>query len=350
MTPYSPESNKKHNLTIHFLANLITEINGCIIWADQQAQKWLTIGPTLQKTLAQSTSISNDLAIQPGPVTDLPQRLSEQNIYLTHQASTKGIIQLTTDPISIPKEQPSQWILCSLFEVTNSKTTFKTPHNPQNEFIEALAKLLHELNNPLDATLRYLTLAQTILDQNRPDKAMEYLHKGQQGLQRIAMISQNMLAKSQQQIQHHHYQSLEHLFNEVFDTIPNHPAPNKKVTISYEIQPDLPCIDATTLFQVVCNVTKNAIDAMPQGGTLTITAQTTQNGHLILSFCDTGPGIPPEHMPYLFDPFFTTRSQGTGLGLTICRDLLKTIKGHIYTKSVPRGACFFIEVPLHKIT
>ena len=350
---YSLASNTQQGITRKDLSILITEINGRIVWTNQYAQDSLTIGRTLQETLTQSTSISQDLTKHPGPVTDLPQQLSGQNIYLNHQAS-KDVIQLTIEPIFLPEEDLPRWFLCYLLELTTStfsRTNSNAPHKPLNTFKEAMSKLLHELNNPLDATQRYLSLAQMVLEQERPDKALKYLHKGQQGLQRIAMIAQNMLAANQKRShQTHHHQSLRSLLTEVVDTIQHSSEAKSQVTLSCDIQSDFPCIDTTHLFQVFCNVTKNAIDAMPTGGTLAIQARIKQNKCMIFSFCDTGPGISPDHIPFIFDPFFSTRPQGTGLGLTICRDLLKTIKGHIYTKPVPQGACFCIEVPFNEIT
>ena len=102
------------------------------------------------------------------------------------------------------------------------------------------------------------------------------------------------------------------------------------------------------LFQVMCNLIKNAIEAMPDGGTLNI--QATDDGcDLTITFQDTGKGLPAE-AERVFEPFFTTRDsgQGTGLGLAICRDLIeKCCAGTITAENrPPGGACFTIRMPI----
>lgn len=104
--------------------------------------------------------------------------------------------------------------------------------------------------------------------------------------------------------------------------------------------------DPGQIRQVLINLFKNALEAMPSGGTLTVTARVS-DGALIVQISDTGVGIPPEQLPNLFTPFFTTKQGGTGLGLTICRGLITQHQGGISVDStVSRGTTVTINLPL----
>jgi signal transduction histidine kinase len=108
---------------------------------------------------------------------------------------------------------------------------------------------------------------------------------------------------------------------------------------------------ASLLNQVFMNIVVNAIQAMPDGGTLRIeTALTDQ--HAIVSFHDTGVGIPEDDLERIFQSGFTTKAynQGTGLGLSISREIINKHSGKLYAKNHANGASFIIELPLNQKT
>ncbi|MGG2933929.1 DUF3149 domain-containing protein [Bacillus pacificus] len=99
--------------------------------------------------------------------------------------------------------------------------------------------------------------------------------------------------------------------------------------------------------QVVLNITKNAIEAMTSGDTLTIFA-TNNETHAQLQIIDTGKGIPKHIQKHLFHPFFTNKDTGTGLGLVICKRIIEMYNGHIFINSIENeGTTVHIEIPLH---
>ncbi|MBG9841651.1 MULTISPECIES: DUF3149 domain-containing protein [Bacillus cereus group] len=99
--------------------------------------------------------------------------------------------------------------------------------------------------------------------------------------------------------------------------------------------------------QVVLNITKNAIEAMTSGDTLTISV-TNNATHAQLQIIDTGTGIPKHIQKHLFHPFFTNKDTGTGLGLVICKRIVEMYNGHIFINSIENaGTTVHIEIPLH---
>ena len=113
---------------------------------------------------------------------------------------------------------------------------------------------------------------------------------------------------------------------------------------------DLPLLNAdpSHLTQVLLNLMLNGIQAMPQGGTLTLEAKRS-NGNILIAVTDTGTGIAPEHQGRIFDPYFTTKVQGTGLGLAISRRLIEAHGGTIKVSNQASGGCRFeISLPLNR--
>ena len=120
-------------------------------------------------------------------------------------------------------------------------------------------------------------------------------------------------------------------------------------------------VDEVQLKQVFYNLTTNAIEAMPEGGNLTISAENAlipaadvpdmkEGSYLKITFADEGSGIPEENLSKIFDPYFTTKKMGTqnglGLGLAVCHSILKKHSGHITVKSAQgKGASFVLYLP-----
>ncbi len=107
-------------------------------------------------------------------------------------------------------------------------------------------------------------------------------------------------------------------------------------------------VDKNKIQQVFSNLTLNACEAMPGGGTLVITSRRSRDGTgLEIAFADTGVGIAPDHMTKIFDPFFTTKHFGTGLGLAISYGIVRQRGGTIDVQSeLGRGSTFTVRIPL----
>jgi signal transduction histidine kinase len=106
--------------------------------------------------------------------------------------------------------------------------------------------------------------------------------------------------------------------------------------------------DPEQLQQVFLNLLLNAIQAMPKGGMVTLTAiGDTEGKQVQIEVADTGLGIPKEHLSRIFDPFFTTKKEGTGLGLSVSARLIRAQEGHIAVSSRDgKGSVFTIFLPV----
>ena len=119
------------------------------------------------------------------------------------------------------------------------------------------------------------------------------------------------------------------------------------VTVQKDLDPSIGkrSIDAGLCQQALLNLVLNAVQAMPQGGVLTITSG-LRNGSIVIEVADTGVGIPSEDRKKLFQPFFTTRRNGTGLGLAITHRIVENHRGTIDVTSEPgKGTRFTVNLP-----
>lgn len=109
-------------------------------------------------------------------------------------------------------------------------------------------------------------------------------------------------------------------------------------------------IDQKQLQQVIFNIVLNAVQAMTDGGVLTVRSDQVSyegQGWVRVEICDTGPGISAAEQDKIFTPFYTTRTQGTGLGLPICRQLMESNGGALRVDSrLGQGTCFTLELPV----
>jgi two-component system nitrogen regulation sensor histidine kinase GlnL len=107
----------------------------------------------------------------------------------------------------------------------------------------------------------------------------------------------------------------------------------------------MPCtLDRTRFEQVILNLIVNALEELKQGGTLAITAR-DQDNRVTVEVRDSGRGIPDNIRTHIFDPYFTTKSQGSGMGLAYCDKIIRQHGGQIDVETGPEGTCFRITLP-----
>jgi PAS domain S-box-containing protein len=129
-------------------------------------------------------------------------------------------------------------------------------------------------------------------------------------------------------------------------------AERASVSIRAELPPDLPraSADRVQLQQVLMNLMSNGIEAMKGingPGALTLRAQRTEDGYMQVSVSDTGVGLGPDDANRIFQPFFTTKAEGTGMGLAISRSIVESYGGRLWAAAnAERGATFHFTLPL----
>jgi PAS domain S-box-containing protein len=136
----------------------------------------------------------------------------------------------------------------------------------------------------------------------------------------------------------------------VGQTLQRFPVP-QTMTVSLKLPKRLPQIyaDPHHIVQILGNLVTNAYQAMTDGGKLTISAA-AQSGMMKIAVRDTGEGIPPENMNKLFEPLFTTKARGIGLGLAVSRKLAEANGGRIEVQSVPgKGSTFTLYMPVYSL-
>jgi two-component system nitrogen regulation sensor histidine kinase NtrY len=134
------------------------------------------------------------------------------------------------------------------------------------------------------------------------------------------------------------------LVQSVLALFPSAPA---GVVVAREVEAGLPAVlaDRDQVLQVLLNLVRNALEAMPAGGTLRIAAR-GEGGAVAFSVSDTGPGVRPEDQPRVFEPYFTTKEGGTGLGLAIAQRIAEEHGGTLELRSAPgEGATFTLTLP-----
>jgi len=127
----------------------------------------------------------------------------------------------------------------------------------------------------------------------------------------------------------------------------DHELSDGRIVVRLQLDPGVPAIDADSdrLFEIVLNIVRNAIEAMPDGGTLTI-ATLPLSDRVEIRFGDTGSGVPDSIRERIFSPFFTTKPDGSGLGLSVARQVVFEHGGSIGVDSVPgSGSTFTVTLP-----
>jgi signal transduction histidine kinase len=208
------------------------------------------------------------------------------------------------------------------------------------------AKVAHELNNPLDGILRYISLAARVCKEGPDPRPVGYLEEVRIGLLRMARIISELLEFSRSTITVTQDGSIRRALEEAIKSLAGKAA-EQQVTLELEIAADVPPIESSSLYQVFTNLVKNAIEAMPGGGLVRVEALAV-NEAVEVRVADSGPGIPKDRLALIFEPFFSTKEavHGTGLGLAISREIVEKQGGSILARNrAAGGAEFVVRIP-----
>lgn len=215
------------------------------------------------------------------------------------------------------------------------------------------AGIAHEIRNPLSALELNLRLLRDEIAEYLParEDIASYFEILSAETRRLNRITSNFLQLSRPEPMAKSLLCLREPLQRVVRLLETE-AREKGICFELSLGPaNAPVIgDATKLEQVCLNILINAMQAMPSGGVIGVSSRVVRNDsetHVNLVFTDQGAGIPPENLPRLFDPYFTTRSDGTGLGLTIANRIVTDHGGKILVEStVGAGTKVTLSFPL----
>ena len=222
------------------------------------------------------------------------------------------------------------------------------------------AALAHEIRNPLESLSLNLELLKRIMqtiDVPLPhsEKIEKYISVFDSEMSRLAGVVENFLSFARPGKSEADGVRMDLLLRQIMELVENH-AQSRKVTLCPEINDDPMIVRGfeDRLKQLFLNLVINGIDAMPEGGRLSIRTEiiqrTVSDGHsrfAAVHVRDTGEGISADRLHRLFEPFYSTRAQGTGLGLTIASRITEEHGGTIRVESVPgQGSEFTVELPV----
>ena len=222
----------------------------------------------------------------------------------------------------------------------------------QNEKLASLGTLTsgvaHELNNPLNNISTSVQILLEEIDEGDIEFKRELLEETEKQVERARDIVRALLEFSRKGAFNPKPTAFKKLLQRTLQMLKGDfpPEVDVKIDVPEHIQADL---DAQRIHQVLINLIQNGLQAMPDGGTLTISAEQVEGeDHFYFRISDTGAGMEKDVLVKIFDPFFTTKTNGhgTGLGLSISHGIIEQHEGHILVESRPgEGTTFTVCLP-----
>jgi PAS domain S-box-containing protein len=217
---------------------------------------------------------------------------------------------------------------------------------------ELTASLAHEVNQPIAAAVTDANTCLRWLARDRPDveEAREAASRVVKDATRAAEIISRIRLLFRKGAPQRELFEVNEVIREMIVLLRSE-ATRYSISVRTDLAPDLPRVmgDRVQLQQVLMNLMINSIDAMKEvNGTreLALKSQRAENEQLLVSVSDTGVGLPAEQVDHIFNAFFTTKRDGTGMGLRISRSIVESHGGRLWaSNNSPRGASFHLTLP-----
>jgi signal transduction histidine kinase len=213
------------------------------------------------------------------------------------------------------------------------------------------AGVAHEIKNPLGSISIHVQLIKKLLDRESEEsvdpKMRQYLGVVNEEIDRLNHIVVDFLFAVRPMDMVFILSDLNDVVRDTAEFV-RFELEDAGIALELQLDESLPSaeLDERFMKQALLNLVKNAIAACPDGGTLTLKTEKSDN-EVLLRVQDTGTGIAEEHLARIFDPYWTTKDSGSGLGLTLVFKIIKEHRGEITVSSTPgEGTCFTISIPV----
>jgi PAS domain S-box-containing protein len=339
---------------------------GEIYWSDESFRIFgydKTISPTsdmvLQRIHSEDLALVKstvDLASREGRDIDIEHRLlmpdgSVRNIHVVGQALLGGLGELEFNG--------------AVMDITAAKQAEEELHRTRTELAhvarlttsgELTASIAHEVNQPLSGIVTRASAALRWLSGESPnvDKARESLRQIVDAAHRASDVVASVRAMFKKDTQEKSPVDVNELIRSVLGFVYydlQHHSIESQLHLGKHVPPVI--ASGVQFQQVILNLVMNAIEAMSavESRVLTIKSECSQPDRLRVSIADTGRGIDPSHLNRIFDPLFTTKARGMGIGLAVCRSIVESHQGRIWVSGGTSGGSIFqIELPTNVTT
>jgi len=309
-----------------------------IIWMNKTLSDWF--GGERELTI--EDIYGKDASLEMSSISD---KMVREVVYHT-LGRRSGYYQITITPLEGPENRMQ--VLGVVHDVTEIKKFEESmAHSEKLASLGRLtAGIAHEIGNPLTSVFSFL---QILREMETDDFKKESLDTILFHINRIADIVRQLSGLAKVPPAEYKETSINELIESSLSLL-QYDKRAKSITVRKELG-SIPNIitDKNQLSQVFVNMILNAVDAMPDGGTLTIRSL-AKNSDIEVEFEDTGIGISKENMARVFDPFFTTKDKGTGLGLSVSYSIMKRLGGDISVESEEGvGTKFKIRIPMRNV-
>jgi two-component system, sporulation sensor kinase E len=262
------------------------------------------------------------------------------------------ILRVNVMPYRVGDSQPPGTIVI-LRDITAEK--HRQAESFQSEKLEALVTLAagvaHEIGNPLNSLAIHMQLMEREI-QHLPKKSRqkltETLEVAKNEIKRLDDILRRFLGAIRPTQLHYKEVNINNLVESVLDFM-YFEISEQDIAIEkeYDSRVPLALMDEDQIKQAFFNIIKNAIQAMPRGGVLRATTS-LRDSHVVVTFSDTGVGVPEDKLNRVFEPFYTTKEGGSGLGLMMVYKIVKDHSGTVeLTSQKGQGTTVTVSLPIH---
>ncbi|WP_042471333.1 PAS domain-containing sensor histidine kinase [Bacillus ndiopicus] len=338
---------------------ILSDKHGYIVNATQGVLKILghTSEQTMQKTYEQ---LLHDLGISQVRTLKYFENIdccsTSTLVFQREMASGTMIYEMTATPIS------SNNLIVTIFKDVTSETNVAHNENEEEKMLsnlnELVATIVHEIRNPMTSLKGFLDL----LKLNMSEDGKQYFSIIDAEFERLELILEDFLYLSKPPRYSMEEISLVGVVQQIVDLMqPQAIQSNIILMLQYSLVDEFKMMgNEVRLKQLLINVIKNAIEVMPLGGTITIALGYNIDGNIELTVKDEGYGMSEETMQGLFTPFFTTKKQGSGLGLPLVKKIIEEHNGDInvwskegvgteFTFTIPIDPYkYVVNIPLHE--